>query len=160
MIAVKNKKTWIIVISIVAAFVLIYLIAWGSGLLVYPDDTSSEVSDQSIESAETTTKQTEEKESDISASEPLNIQPTTSGQIPATSKYEETMQKDHPKIVYWGHTGDKIHINPECRTIKNGTLSGSLDEAKAAGHNGWCGICSKDWSDERLLEDGNPYADN
>lgn len=64
----------------------------------------------------------------------------------------------YQKVVYWGQTGEKIHINPDCRTIKNGAISGTLDEAKAEGRNGWCGVCSKGWTDERFLQEGNPYA--
>ena len=70
-----------------------------------------------------------------------------------------TTAKVNPKIVYWGHTGEKLHIDPNCRTIKNGALSGSLDEAKAVGHSDWCQVCSKGWSDEKFLESGNPYAE-
>jgi len=63
-------------------------------------------------------------------------------------------------VVYWGHTGDKVHISPNCRTITNGVLSGTLDECKAEGHtDGWCGVCSGGWSDERFYREGNPYAD-
>ena len=62
-------------------------------------------------------------------------------------------------VVYWANTGDKIHIKPNCHTIKKGVLSGTLAEAKAAGREGWCGVCSKGWTDERFLKNGNPYAD-
>ena len=62
-------------------------------------------------------------------------------------------------VVYWANTGDKIHIKPNCHTIKKGVLSGTLAEAKAAGREGWCGVCSKGWTDERFLKSGNPYAD-
>lgn len=62
-------------------------------------------------------------------------------------------------VVYWGNTGKKLHIKPDCHTIKNGVLSGSLEEGKAAGRtDGWCGVCSKGWTDERYLKEGNPYA--
>lgn len=62
-------------------------------------------------------------------------------------------------IVYWGHTGNKVHISPNCRTIKNGVLSGTLDECKDAGHTeGWCGVCSEGWTDEKFLQAGNPNA--
>ena len=62
-------------------------------------------------------------------------------------------------VVYWANTGDKIHIKPNCHTIKKGVLSGTLAEAKAVGREGWCGVCSKGWTDERFLKSGNPYAD-
>jgi hypothetical protein len=61
-------------------------------------------------------------------------------------------------IVYWGQTGDKIHINPNCRTFTYTPNSGSLDECKAAGRDGWCGVCSKSWTNERFWREGNPYA--
>lgn len=62
-------------------------------------------------------------------------------------------------IVFWGNTGDKVHIDPSCRTIKNGVLKGTLEECKSAGHTkGWCGVCSDGWSDERFLRDGNSNA--
>lgn len=81
--------------------------------------------------------------------------PVVSKPAPAAS---QAPQKS-PMVVYWGHTGDKIHISPNCRTIKNGVLSGTLEQAKAAGHTeGWCQVCSKGWSDQRFLESGNPYA--
>lgn len=85
--------------------------------------------------------------------------PITSTAITTTTASVLTTEKLYPKIVYWGHTGEKLHIDPNCRTIKNGALSGSLDEAKAAGHSSWCQVCSKGWSDERFLESGNPYAE-
>lgn len=89
----------------------------------------------------------------ITTTTTITSTPTTAS--PTTAP---TTLKVHPKIVYWGHTGDKIHISPNCRTIKNGAIGGTLDEAKSAGHNGWCGVCSKGWSDDRLLKDGNPNA--
>ncbi|MDR1704555.1 MAG: YHYH domain-containing protein [Clostridiales bacterium] len=59
--------------------------------------------------------------------------------------------------VYWGHSGDKVHIDPNCRTIENGVFWGSLEEARAAGHTeGWCQVCSKGWTDARLRASGNP----
>ena len=164
----KNKKTWIIALSVAAAFVVIYLITWAADLSSPPDDAASEVSNQTtVSDAATTAKQTEKENTDTTASSPSKLQTTTTEQITTTTKpitttaeAAETTQKAHPKIVFWGHTGEKIHINPACHTIKNDVLSGSLDEAKAAGHNGWCGVCSKGWSDERFLEGGNPYAEN
>lgn len=62
-------------------------------------------------------------------------------------------------VVYWGVTGTKYHIDPNCRSFKGEAAnSGTLEQAKAAGRIDWCGICSKGWTDERLLENGNPNA--
>jgi hypothetical protein len=63
-------------------------------------------------------------------------------------------------VIFWGNTGNKLHIDPACRTIKNGVLNGSYEQAIAAGHTeGWCQVCSKDWTDDRFWREGNPYAD-
>lgn len=63
------------------------------------------------------------------------------------------------RIVYWGKTGTKYHIDPNCRSFQGEAAnSGTIEEAKAAGRTGWCGICSKGWTDDRLDENGNPYA--
>lgn len=78
---------------------------------------------------------------------------TTAPTVPPTAAPQGKM------VVYWANTGDKIHIKPTCHTIKKGVLSGTLAEAKAAGREGWCGVCSKGWTDERFLKSGNPYAD-
>ncbi len=63
------------------------------------------------------------------------------------------------QVVYWGKTGAKYHIDPNCRSFKGTAAnSGALEQAKAAGREDWCGICSKGWTDERLLKNGNPNA--
>ncbi|MDR0326041.1 MAG: hypothetical protein LBI19_08125 [Oscillospiraceae bacterium] len=62
--------------------------------------------------------------------------------------------------VFWGHTGDKVHINPDCRSFKNGVLFGTLDDGKAAGRTeGWCGYsdCSKGETDDAFRERGNKH---
>jgi len=85
--------------------------------------------------------------------------PTTKMQPTITTTATATTKSPNKFIVYWGHTGDKVHISPTCRTITNGYLSGTLDECKSAGHTeGWCQVCSKGWSDERFLREGNPLA--
>ena len=76
----------------------------------------------------------------------------------ATATTVAATEEANPQIVYWGHTGEKIHIDPDCRTLKNGALSGTLEEAKAAGRSDWCKVCSKGWSDEKFLQSDNPYA--
>lgn len=81
----------------------------------------------------------------------------TSTTTTTTTTTRTTTTKQPKFVVYWGNTGDKVHISPDCRTIKNGVLSGSLDACKAAGHTeGWCGVCSQGWSDERFNREGNP----
>lgn len=46
------------------------------------------------------------------------------------------------EIVYWGQTGNKIHRSEYCRTFKYTPYSGTIAQANAAGHYGWCGVCS------------------
>ena len=66
-------------------------------------------------------------------------------------------EQNTSQIVYWGETGEKYHIDPYCRSFKGAAAhSGSLKQAKANGRLGWCGICSKGWTDERLEKYGNP----
>ena len=91
---------------------------------------------------------------------PTETVPPTLPTYPLVTKAPVTTAAPQGKIVvYWANTGDKIHIKPNCHTIKKGVLSGTLAEAKAAGREGWCGVCSKGWTDERFLKSGNPYAD-
>lgn len=84
--------------------------------------------------------------------------------VPAstTSSFDKVQYADNgkPKIVYWAKSGKRIHINPNCYTLENGAISGSLELAKAAGREGWCSKCSKGWSDERFEKKGNPYAED
>ena len=63
------------------------------------------------------------------------------------------------KVVYWGVSGTKYHLNPQCRSFKGTAAnSGTLEQAKAAGREDWCGICSKYWTDKKLMEQGNPFV--
>lgn len=105
----KNKKQWIIALSVAAAFVVIYLITWAADLPSPPDDAASEVSNQTtVSDAATTAKQTEKENADTTASSPSKLQTTTTEQITTTTKQitttseaAETTQKAHPKIVFW-----------------------------------------------------------
>ncbi len=54
-------------------------------------------------------------------------------------------------LVYWGETGTKYHIDPYCRSFQGKAAhSGTLAEAKAAGREGWCGICSRYMTDDMI----------
>ncbi len=45
---------------------------------------------------------------------------------------------------FWAPSGEKVHIDPTCRSFKKGiTFAGTLEEAKSVRTEGWCGICSK-----------------
>lgn len=45
--------------------------------------------------------------------------------------------------VYWGDTGLKYHIDPECISFQGTTPNlGTIAEAQLAGRIGWCMICS------------------
>lgn len=68
-------------------------------------------------------------------------------------------EAENPKIVYWGASGSKYHIDPNYRSFKGEAAnSGTISEAKNAGRSDWCGICSKGWTDDQLEKNGNPYA--
>jgi hypothetical protein len=65
--------------------------------------------------------------------------------------------------VFWGHTGDRVHIKSDCSTFKNGVLYGTLDDARNAERYEWCGTCSRSYrgadgygGDESFRERGNP----
>ena len=74
-----------------------------------------------------------------------------------SSNTQTTAPAGEKQVVFWGKTGTKYHIDPQCRSFQGtATNSGTLSQAKAAGREDWCGICSKGWTDEKLLEQGNP----
>lgn len=63
------------------------------------------------------------------------------------------------KIVFWGETGKKYHIDPHCRSFKGTAAnSGSISEAKMQKRTSWCKICSSGWSDTKLETNGNPFV--
>lgn len=153
-------KKWCIMVSSCCLSVLFLLSGCGD---ILDDETSS--ASESYAAASTTTKSTStattapKSPTDAASTTATAATTTTIAATTTTSVTPPTTApKANPKVVFWGHTGDKIHIDPNCRTIKNGSIGGTLDEAKSAGHNGWCGVCSKGWSDDRLLKDGNPNA--
>jgi len=66
-------------------------------------------------------------------------------------------------VVFWGHTGIRVHIDPGCSSFQNGVLFGSLQDARNAGRYEWCTLCSFEYrgedgfyGDEKFLRDGNP----
>ena len=75
----------------------------------------------------------------------------------SSSNSGSTAPAGETKVVFWGVTGTKYHIDPYCRSFQGKAAnSGTLAQAKAAGREDWCNICSKGWTDEQLLEQGNP----
>jgi hypothetical protein len=85
-------------------------------------------------------------------------EPPTTTEVPTTQEEERTTRVPI-YIVYWGKTGTKYHIDPNCMSLKGKPVhSGTLKKAKAAGRSGWCGICSAGWTDEGFIEQGNPFA--
>lgn len=143
--------------------------------LSVPSDTSivsdytSNETDTPVASTPTITSESETIKPSITNEPTTNSTPneqiipsepgTTPDETPETSPPTENSKPENKYIVFWGHTGNKVHIKPDCRTIKNGVLSGTLDECKAAGHTeGWCGVCSKSWTDEEFFAKGNPHA--
>ena len=94
------------------------------------------------------------KSSSSSTEKPKSSSSSTSKPKSLSSSTEKSNNKF---VVFWGKTGNKVHISPDCRTIKNGVLSGSLEKCKEAGHTaGWCQVCSKGWTDKAFLKNGNP----
>jgi len=65
--------------------------------------------------------------------------------------------------VFWGVTGDRVHINPDCWSFGSSVLYGTLDDSRREGRGEWCGSCSREYrgddgygGDERFLREGNP----
>lgn len=45
---------------------------------------------------------------------------------------------------FWAPTGDKVHLDPNCRSFKKGyTFAGTLAQAQTVRTKGWCGYCAK-----------------
>jgi len=63
---------------------------------------------------------------------------------------DEPNEDEH--IVYWGQTGTRYHLNKNCSSFKDPPNSGTLEDAKAAGRDGWCQLCSKGETDEHFLK--------
>ena len=82
---------------------------------------------------------------------------SSSGSSGSSGNQTSTAPAGEKQVVFWGKTGTKYHIDPHCRSFKGTAAnSGTLSQAKAAGREDWCGICSKSWTDEKLLQQGNP----
>lgn len=61
--------------------------------------------------------------------------------------------------VFWAPTGNKIHMNPDCRSFKKGyTYAGTYDEALSVRTDDWCGICSKG-ADGAISSNGHATSD-
>jgi len=65
--------------------------------------------------------------------------------------------------VFWGNTGDRVHIDPDCWSFGSVVLFGLLNDARNAERYEWCGSCSREYrgddgygGDERFLREGNP----
>jgi len=65
--------------------------------------------------------------------------------------------------VFWTKSGEKIHLNPSCRSFENDTVryAGTLEEAQALRTGGWCKLCAEHWSETDNSEfyiKGNIYS--
>ncbi|MCL2095271.1 MAG: hypothetical protein FWH10_00030 [Oscillospiraceae bacterium] len=119
-----------------------------------------------IPSTEPATEPTTEKPTAAPTTEPPTQPPT---QPPTPTPTEPPTEKPKHFIVFWGHTGNKMHISPTCRTITNEVLSGTYEEAFAFGRDdGWCKACRRpigwgydenDGYDKWFFEYGNPNID-
>ena len=44
---------------------------------------------------------------------------------------------------FWAPTGNKVHLDPNCRSFKTWyTFAGTLEEARTVRTGGWCGYCA------------------
>lgn len=121
-------------------------------------EESSTVSEVSEEVSEPS--QMSEEPSFEEPSEPaVSSEAPASSEISVSSQLASSSVSSDPQKVFWGKSGTKYHIDPDCRSFQGNTPnSGSLSQAKSAGRSDWCGICSKDWTDTKLQSEGNPFA--
>lgn len=127
-----------------------------SSLLIEESDISNTPTENSMETVSEPEKSSVVTDSSEAA---LESSPPVEESVTSTEATESSVPEPDPQIVYWGVSGTKYHIDPECRSFKGEAAnSGTIDQAKSAGRTDWCGICSKGWTDERLIEQGNPYA--
>lgn len=113
-------------------------------------------------SASTPVSSSEESASSPSSVPSKTLLPLAS--TPAVSSVSSAPSDVHPQIVFWEDVDKKIHVDPGCMTIPddtpfNGCFKGTLEEAKATGHNEWCSRCSALWNEEWFKENGNPFLD-
>ncbi len=65
--------------------------------------------------------------------------------------------------VFWTSSGDKIHLNPSCRSFNESTIqyAGTLEEAQTLCPGGWCKLCADQWTGKDNSEfyiEGNIYS--
>ena len=83
----------------------------------------------------------------------------TSAQAETTQQLAPASNASGRFVLYWTQSGARKHINPNCGSLRSGAISGTLEQANAISRiTGWCGTCSRDWTDERFLAEGNPFA--
>lgn len=71
-------------------------------------------------------------------------QPATN---PAENTYAAPAQSDSLEGIafFWAPTGDKVHMDPNCRSFKTWyTFAGTLEEVRTVRTKGWCGYCAQD----------------
>lgn len=69
----------------------------------------------------------------------------TVAQPGATAAVKTTSENSLVGVAFfWAPTGDKVHMDPNCRSFKKGyTYAGTLTQAKSVRTKGWCGYCAK-----------------
>ncbi len=78
--------------------------------------------------------------------EPVWTEPTQTITIvhEDSSMTQELIEQLEGVAVFWAPTGDKIHLNHECRSFQLGvSFAGTLAEAQSVREKGWCGWCAK-----------------
>lgn len=130
-----------------------------SSVTVEPSSSTSTPVSTSEESTSSVSTSAPPSEASVPSKTPLPLYST-----PVTSSASSAPSDVHPQIVFWEDVDKKIHVDPGCMTIPddtplNGCFKGTLEEARAAGHNEWCSRCSILWNEEWFKENGNPFLD-
>lgn len=85
-----------------------------------------------------------EQEDDWMKAEDTAAEPSVTILHEDSSMTPELIAQLEGAAFFWAPSGDKVHVDPACRSFKKGyTFAGTLDEAQSVRTDGWCGICSK-----------------
>ncbi len=83
----------------------------------------------------------------IETTPPETVPPETEAPIiivhQDSSMTPEVVKELEGIAFFWAPTGDKVHLDPTCRSFKLGfTYAGTLGQAQTVRTEGWCGYCA------------------